>query len=140
MDCAGFGRRWLIDEALVAKSKQDIIALLNQIVTRVSRVAEASGFETEPVFVDDIRDYFKAGRVEIQVGRNNMFEGPQTIDITIYDDDDIAVTIPTAVSEKFNIPTNNSFRSVESVIDFIKKFSQHLRSQGMKPAAKLGAL
>jgi hypothetical protein len=105
------------------------MALVNDIVSRISRVAEAAGFRTDAIFVNDIRDAFRPGRVEIQAGRNELFEGSQIVDITIYDSDDLSVTIPTGVSEKFNVPINNAFRSVESVISFIQKFSQLIKSK-----------
>ena len=103
--------------------------IVNRIVSRISRVAEASGFDTDAVFVDDIRSAFRPGRVEIQVGRNEMFEGSQTVDITIYDDDDVTVTIPTGVSEALNIPVNNTFRDIAGVISFLQKFAEVLKSK-----------
>lgn len=123
-----FANKYLLVEGEISMAKQDVIALLNKIVSQITRTAEEAGFEAESIFVDDIKDHLKSGKVEIQAGQNAIFEGSQIVEITIYDEDDIVITIPSGVSEHFDIPQKSSFREVSGVINFIKQFGRLLKS------------
>ena len=118
--------RLLIEQLDVSDLRGDMLNTLNDKASQIHRYARALGFDSDTVYITDPTETPLFTRVEMQLGKNNRYANSQVTSVTIYDNDDVVVELPLAVSTDLGIQNYYKFSNLNEVAKMLRQLRKSI--------------
>ena len=118
IDFTDFSKRHL-HEGSLSELRARASTILDRITFRISRSLERFGFDADVERSQDL------GLAKVHAKAGNY-----TALITIYDDDDVVVEIPSKTANKLELATYSSFKSPGEALSIMKMMIKRMKEHG----------